>query len=149
VSPFLRVDWVAVPKALRARRVNSGSSLVRTASNLRQTFRKDGVELMKQVKQSISVGDMDMDKWEMEKAFQTLLSLKEGYDNARNDANTKEVHPPLSRFLPGQTHSRLRRPCSQSWLRFSYLFIRCISGSDHASPPPPRPAATAAMGRTS
>jgi hypothetical protein len=100
VSPFLRVDWVAVPKALRARRVNSGSSLVRTASNLRQTFRKDGVELMKQVKQSISVGDMDMDKWEMEKAFQTLLSLKEGYDNARNDANTKEVPPPPPVPLP-------------------------------------------------
>lgn len=67
-----------------------GSSLVRSATNLRQTFRKDGTELMKEVKQTISVGDMDMDQWEMEKAYQTLLALKETYDLTRNGANAKE-----------------------------------------------------------
>ena len=67
-----------------------GSSLVRNATVMRGSFRKDGTELMKQVKQSISVGDMDMDQWEMEKAYQTLLSLKETYDLTRNGANAKE-----------------------------------------------------------
>ena len=67
-----------------------GSSLVRSCTTLRSTFRKDGSELMKQVRQSISVGDMDMDQWEMEKAFQTMLSLKESYDLTKDNANRKE-----------------------------------------------------------
>ena len=67
-----------------------GSSLVRSVTTLRSTFRKDGSELMKQVRQSISVGDMDMDQWEMEKAFQTMLSLKETYDLTKDNANRKE-----------------------------------------------------------
>eukprot|EP01052_Picozoa_sp_SAG31_P006837 SAG31_NODE_319_length_17776_cov_4.703570_9_plen_1168_part_00 len=67
-----------------------GSSLVRSCTTLRSTFRKDGSELMKQVRQSISVGDMDMDQWEMQKAFQTMLSLKESYDLTKDNANRKE-----------------------------------------------------------
>ena len=67
-----------------------GSSLVHNATTMRSTFRQKGTELMKEVKASISVGDMDMDQWEMEKAYQTLLSLKESYDLTRNGANAKE-----------------------------------------------------------
>ena len=67
-----------------------GSALVRSVNVMRTTFHKDGVELMKQVRASITVGDMDMDQWEIEKAWQTMLGLKESCDSTKDGADKKE-----------------------------------------------------------